>query len=102
MLFLTVQKKIFFKSKMNRKYDEVRAQVIQILRNFFFVMKDETYVTTDSTQVPDYQYYLIDNKEETSTVDKIIKTGKFESKFLIWQAIAEDRSVSDSFVTEKR
>lgn len=69
-------------------------------KNFFFVIDDETYVPKDPTQVPGDQYYLSDDEEETPIEEKTIQTGKFEGKFMVWQAIAEDGDVSEPFVTD--
>lgn len=69
-------------------------------QNFFFIIDDETYVPMDPTQVPGDQYYMSDEEEETPVEEKTIQTGKFESKFLIWQAMAENGDVSEPFVLD--
>lgn len=68
-------------------------------KNYFFVLDDETYVPLDPTQVPGNQYYLSDDEAETPVKERVVQTGKFEKRFMIWQAMAEDGSVSEPFVT---
>lgn len=70
-------------------------------RNFFFVLDDETYVPLDPTQVAGDKYYLSDDEQETPVEDTLLPTGKFESRYMIWQAISEGGHISEPFVTNR-
>ena len=69
-------------------------------RNFFVVLDDETYVPKDPTQVAGNHYYMSDDEQETPVEDTLRPTGKFEGKFMVWQAIAEDGRISQPFVAD--
>lgn len=69
--------------------------------NHFMIMDDETYVPIDGTQIPGLEFYNELPNQVLPIDAKIKKTQKFPRKFLVWQAIAEDGSVSSPFITTR-
>lgn len=66
--------------------------------NFMIVMDDETYVPADPDQVHSKDYYSQIHGVELPESAKVKPVEKFPKKFLVWQAIAQDGSVSKPYI----
>lgn len=65
---------------------------------FLVVMDDETYVPADPDQVHSKEYYSEIPGVSLSESLKVKPVEKYAKKFLIWQAIAQDGSVSKPYI----
>lgn len=65
---------------------------------FFIVMDDETYVPADPDQVHSKEHYSLVPGVVLPESAKVRPIEKFPRKFLVWQAIAQDGSVSAPYI----
>ena len=62
------------------------------------VMDDETYVPADPDQVHSKEHYSLVPGVVLPESGKVKPVEKFPKKFLVWQAIAQDGSVSAPYI----
>lgn len=65
------------------------------------IMDDETYVKTDFSQIPGYNYYVARMRGDAPNKFKFVECEKFAPKLLVWQAICSCGMKSNIFVTNK-
>lgn len=68
--------------------------------NFLIVMDDETYVPADPDQVQSKEFYSVVPGHELPESAKVKPVEKYPKKFLVWQAIAQDGSVSKPYIQQ--
>ena len=69
------------------------------LREKLVVMDDETYVAADPSQIPGNHYYNEARDQPLDPQQKTKPKQKFFKKYLVWQAIASNGTVSEPFIT---
>lgn len=82
------------KSRARKLYDYLGREKLHV------VMDDETYVKTDFSVIPGQQFYTVSPGQHLPRSQTTIQTGKFDEKYLVWQAICECGEKSTVFVTK--
>ena len=80
------------KSGCRRVYEKTLSKVL--------VIDDESYVPLYRSDIPGKRYFHAESRSKVDYKEKIIPKAKFFKKFLVWQAMDEFGSVSESFVSE--
>lgn len=65
-----------------------------------WILDDETYLKTDFKSLPGPQYFIAASGEILPQSETTIECGKFDEKYLVWQAICECGDKSSIFVTQ--
>lgn len=64
------------------------------------IVDDETYLKADFQALPGPQYYIAADGEILPDSETTVQCGKFDEKYLVWQAICECGDKSSIFVTK--
>lgn len=85
--------------KMMKGAIKLYRQLVRSGGHHFLIMDDETYVFSDSSQIPGSEHFNDIPGFELQPHQMVTQKEKFSKKFMVWQAIAENGDVSEPFIT---
>lgn len=92
--------------RVSKKQDETIKTRARKLYDFLgkekqhLIVDDETYLKADFQTIPGPQYYIAADGEILPDSETTVECGKFDEKYLLWQAICECGDKSSVFVTK--